>query len=226
MPTSKFAKTTIAALLLLGTAAVAVSTIAKAQDQVEPNQLRAAQESEEEFSDDQRAMQADAEDNDPANANRLMVVDANGRPYMYDGVRDGFTCRARRVPVRRLYRRMTRCGFGQDTMNSFISRPTAYMNSSAFINPQFGGAFPQQQQWGFDPGAFRSQDSEETFSDDQRAMQADAEDNDPSNENRMMVFDGSGRPFSYNTRPAGMWCRVVRVPSRAVYRRTISCGRR
>ncbi|NEU94696.1 hypothetical protein [Bradyrhizobium uaiense] len=223
MSTSQFAKISIAAVLLLGTAVLAASPIARAQDQVDPNQLRAAQEAEEEFSDDQRAMQADAEDNDPANANRLMIMDANGRPYMYDGVRDGFTCRARRVPVRRMYRRMTRCGFGQDTMNAFISRPTAYMNSGAFINPQYGGAFPQQQ--GFDPGAFRSQDSEETFSDDQRAMLADSEDNEPANESRMMLFDASGRPLAFNSRPAGMWCRVVRVPSRAIYRRTISCGR-
>jgi hypothetical protein len=226
MPTSQFVKISIAAVLLLGTAAFGASTIVKAQtqpqEQVDPNQLRAAQEPEEEFSDDQRAMQADAEDNDPANANRLMIMDANGRPYMYDGIRDGFTCRARRVAVRRTYRRMTRCGFGQDTMNNFISRPSAFINSGAFINPQIGGAFPQ----GFDPGAFRSEDSEETFTDDQRAIQADAEDNDPANENRMMVFDGSGRPLSFNSRPAGMWCRVVRVPSRAVYRRTINCNRR
>ena len=100
MPTSQFVKITIAAVLLLGTAAVAATTIAKAQGQVDPNELRAAQESEEEFTDPQTAARADAEDNDPANANRLMIIDANGRPYMYDGVRDGFSCRARRVPVR------------------------------------------------------------------------------------------------------------------------------
>jgi hypothetical protein len=210
-------KTSLAAALLLGTVALAATT---AKAQVNPEELRAAQGGEEEFADEQRAMQADAEDNDPANANRLMIMDANGRPYMYDGVRDGFTCRARRVPVQRVYRRVTRCGFGQQQLNTFMQQPNAFINQSGpFINQQFGGAFPQ----GFDPGAFRAEESEERFDDEQRAVQADAEDNDPSNESRMMVFDASGRPF--NSRPAGMWCRVVRVPSRAVYRKTISCGR-
>jgi hypothetical protein len=60
-------------------------------------------------------MQADDEDNDPANAQRLMILDSRGRPYMYDGVRDGIVCRARRVFVRRdafgggVYRKTVRC---------------------------------------------------------------------------------------------------------------------
>jgi hypothetical protein len=211
-------KTSLAAVLLLGTAVVAATTIAKAQAP-EASELRAAQESEEEFSDDQRAMQADEEDNNPANANRLMIVDANGRPYMYDGVRDGFSCRARRVPVRRTYQRVRRCGFGQDVMNDFIQRPRNYYNSGAFINPQFGGSFPQ----GFDPGAFRSDDGEESFRDAADAERADRDDNDTANEDRMFGSFSSG--LSFNSRPAGMWCRTVRVPSRAVYRKTISCGR-
>jgi hypothetical protein len=124
------------------------------------------------------------------------------------------------VPVQRVYRRVTRCGFGQQQLNAFTQQPNAFINQSGpFINQQFGGAFPQ----GFDPGAFRAEESEERFDDEQRAGQADEEDNDPANQSRMMVFDASGRPF--NSRPEGMWCRVVRVPSRAVYRKTISCGR-
>ena len=47
--------------------------------------------------------------------------------------------------------------------------------------------------------------------------------NDPANENRMFGSFSAG--FSFDTRPAGMWCRVVRVPTRAVYRKTVSCGR-
>src|SRR3954454_19937622 len=72
----------LAAALLVGTAFFAAATVSKAQS-VDPNELRAAQETEEEFSDEQRAMQADAEDNDPANANRLMILDSSGRPYIY-----------------------------------------------------------------------------------------------------------------------------------------------
>jgi hypothetical protein len=153
---------------------------------------------------------------------------------MYDGVRDGFTCRAQRVPVRRVYRRVTRCGFGQQQMDAFIQQPHAFINQqSPFIMQQQGGAFPQQQ-LGFDPGAFRAAETEEAFSDDQRAAEADSADNtaenesrsSPENESRTMIFDGSGRPLSFNSRPAGMWCRVIRVPSRQTYRKTITCGRR
>jgi guanyl-specific ribonuclease Sa len=198
----------LAAAVLVGTAFFAATTASKAQA-VDPNQLRAAQETEEEFSDQQRAMQADEEDNDPANAQRLMVLDSSGRPYMYDGIRDGITCRARRVPVRRMYRRTVRCGFGGQ-------------QQGAFIQQQQGGVFPQQQ---FDPGQFRAaEEREESFTDEQRAIQADEEDNDPANAQRMIIVDASGRPIQYEP-SRGYSCRTVRIPTRAVYRRTIACGR-
>jgi hypothetical protein len=212
-PTSSFG----VALLICATFVVA-STIARAQERVDPSQLRAAQEVEEEFTDDQRAMQADAEDNDPANTNRLLILDANGRPYMYDGIRDGFTCRARRVAVRRTYRRTVRCGFG--------GQPGGIQQQQgAFLQPQPGGAFPQQQ-FGVDASQFRAaEEVEETFSDEQRAEQADADDNDPANANRMMIVDAAGRPIQYDS-SRGYRCQTVRVPTRAVYRRTVSCGQR
>lgn len=200
----------LAAALLVGTAFFVATTVSKAQP-VDPTQLR-GMEIEDEYPDEQRAMQADAEDNDPANANRLMVLDANGRPYMYDGIRDGFTCRARRVPIRRTYRRTVQCGFGGQQQGAFVQR-------------QPGGAFPQQQQFGFDPGQFRAaEEPEESFSDEQRAAQADEEDNDPANAQRMIIVDASGRPIQYEP-SRGYSCRTVRVPTRAVYRRTITCGR-
>jgi hypothetical protein len=89
-------KTPFAIMLLLAATFVGAPTAAKAQ--VNPEELRGV-ETEEEFRDEQRAIQADEEDNDPANAQRLMILDSRGRPYMYDGVRDGIVCRAQRVKV-------------------------------------------------------------------------------------------------------------------------------
>ena len=94
---------------------VAPQTDNSVVEPIDPADLRAADEAEETFDSEQRALQADEEDNDPANAQRLMILDSRGRPYMYDGVRDGIVCRARRVLVRRdafgggIYRRSVRC---------------------------------------------------------------------------------------------------------------------
>ncbi|MEA2935547.1 MAG: hypothetical protein QOD74_2193 [Variibacter sp.] len=106
-------KNILATALLLACFAMAPAVV-HAQD-VQPDELRAANEPEEEFADEQRAMQADEEDNDPANAQRLLILDSRGRPYMYDGVRDGIVCRATRVRVRGdawgrgVYKRTVRC---------------------------------------------------------------------------------------------------------------------
>jgi hypothetical protein len=119
MSKTSFTMTALASIFLLAAASFGASTAANAQQQPlqdqfknEPTQeqgaqpdeatgMRAAQEVEEEFSDELAAKRADEEDNDPANTQKLMILDSQGRPYMYDGVRDGVVCRARRVPVRR-----------------------------------------------------------------------------------------------------------------------------
>ena len=138
MSKTSFTTTALASIFLLAAATFGASTAANAQqpplqDQFknEPTQeqgaqpdevagMRAAQEVEEEFSDEQAATRADEDDNLPENTQRLMILDSRGRPYMYDGVRDGVVCRARRVLVRRnawgtgTYRRTISCRTGQN----------------------------------------------------------------------------------------------------------------
>jgi hypothetical protein len=137
MSKTSFTTTALASIFLLAAASFGASTAVQAQQQpplqdqfqIEPSQqpgaqadeasgMRAAQEVEEEFSDDQAATRADEDDNLPENTQRLMILDSRGRPYMYDGVRDGVVCRARRVLVRRnawgtgTYRRTISCRSG------------------------------------------------------------------------------------------------------------------
>lgn|SRR5947209_368066 len=136
MPKTSFTTTALASIFLLAAATFGASTAANAQQQPlqdqfqnEPSQqqggqadeasgMRAAQEIEEEFTDEAAATRADADDNLPENTQRLMILDSRGRPYMYDGVRDGVVCRARRVLVRRnawgtgTYRRTISCRGG------------------------------------------------------------------------------------------------------------------
>jgi guanyl-specific ribonuclease Sa len=174
MSKTSFTTTALASIFLLAAASFGVSTAANAQQQPplqdqfknEPAQeqgaqpdeasgMRAAQEVEEEFSDDQAATRADEDDNLPENTQRLMILDSRGRPYMYDGVRDGVVCRARRVLVRRnawgtgTYRRTISCRSG-------ASRPRYNQNQYN----QYGQPYNQSQynQYGqpYNPPYFRN----------------------------------------------------------------------
>jgi guanyl-specific ribonuclease Sa len=174
MPITSFTTTALASIFLLAAASFGASTAVKAQQQpplqeqfqTEPSQqpgaqadeaagMRAAQEVEEEFSDDQAATRADEDDNLPENTQRLMILDSRGRPYMYDGVRDGVVCRARRVLVRRnawgsgTYRRTISCRSG-------ASRPRYNQNQQN----QYGQPYNQSQynQYGqpYNPPYFRN----------------------------------------------------------------------
>jgi guanyl-specific ribonuclease Sa len=172
MSKTSFTTTALASIFLLAVASFGASTAANAQQQPlqdqfqneqqqqggqadETSGMRAAQEVEEEFSDEQAASRADEDDNLPENTHRLMILDSRGRPYMYDGVRDGVVCRARRVLVRRnawgtgTYRRTISCRSG-------ASRPRYNQNQYN----QYGQPYNQNQynQYGqpYNPPYFRN----------------------------------------------------------------------
>ncbi|MEN3379113.1 MAG: hypothetical protein V7604_4468 [Hyphomicrobiales bacterium] len=172
MSKTSFTTTALASIFLLAVAPFGASTAANAQQQPlqdqfqneqqqqggqadETSGMRAAQEVEEEFSDEQAASRADEDDNLPENTHRLMILDSRGRPYMYDGVRDGVVCRARRVLVRRnawgtgTYRRTISCRSG-------ASRPRYNQNQYN----QYGQPYNQNQynQYGqpYNPPYFRN----------------------------------------------------------------------
>ena len=202
-------KIALAGLLLAGTAVLATSRVAIAQ---QPTDLRAAQEEEQAFPDEQAARQADEADNSAENVGRLLILDSLGRPYMYDSIRDGFVCRAVRVPVRRTYRRTLQCGGG-------------YAGGGVFRQEQ---GQPGADQQGNEVDVSRlmmPQESEETFTDEQRAAEADAQDNAPGGEDRFL-FDGNGNRYAFSQLRNRYACRWVRVPTSVVTRRTISCNSR
>jgi guanyl-specific ribonuclease Sa len=158
MSKTSFTTTALASIFLLAAASFGASTSAMAQaplqDQFQketapqaapaedPATFRAATESEEEFSTDEAATRADNDDNLPENTNRLMILDSHGRPYMYDGVRDGVTCRARRVLVRRnawgtaTYRRTISCRGGLERP-AYNQQPYGQPYNEPYRQPSF-----------------------------------------------------------------------------------------
>jgi hypothetical protein len=216
MSTSSILKTSLAAAFLLGTTFLVASTAVRAQD--EPvGELTSRADIEEELPADQAA-RAENQDQevDPATLSRLELFDSRGKAYFADGVRDGFRCRARLVPVRRVYQRTARCDGGG--------------GQGFYLHRQPGGMFPtqgsfQQQQFGgFDPGAWRSADEgEESFSNDESANRADMDDNADQNRALVVIDTTTGRPVDLGQ--TGARCQRVRVPVRVVYRKSITCGR-